>query len=56
MHGTAGTPAGTGYFDQAHLTRAFQALAGCSRSRWLANEFGFVQDTVGAPDENRPHD
>jgi hypothetical protein len=55
MHGTEGTPAGTGYFAQA-LTREFQALAGCSPSRWLADEFGFFQATAGAPDENRPHD
>jgi AraC-like DNA-binding protein len=28
----------TGYFDQAHLAREFRALAGCSPSRWLAEE------------------
>jgi AraC-like DNA-binding protein len=29
-----------GYFDQAHLAREFGALAGCSPSRWLAEEYG----------------
>jgi AraC-like DNA-binding protein len=28
----------TGYFDQAHLDREFGALAGCSPTRWLAEE------------------
>ena len=27
-----------GYFDQAHLDREFRLLAGCSPSRWLADE------------------
>lgn len=27
-----------GYFDQAHLDREFRMLAGCSPSRWLADE------------------
>ncbi len=34
----------TGYYDQAHLAREFRSLAGCSPSRWLAEEFTFVQD------------
>ena len=32
-----------GYYDQAHLDREFRALAGCSPSRWLAEEFRNVQ-------------
>jgi transcriptional regulator GlxA family with amidase domain len=32
-----------GYFDQAHLDREFRLLAGCSPSRWLADEGGTVQ-------------
>ena len=48
--------AGTGYFDQAHLAREFQALAGCSPSRWLADEFGFVQAAGAVADEYQRHD
>jgi AraC-like DNA-binding protein len=32
-----------GYFDQAHLAREFNALAGCPPSQWLAEEFRNVQ-------------
>ncbi len=32
-----------GYFDQAHLAREFQALAGVPASRWLAEEGAFLQ-------------
>jgi transcriptional regulator GlxA family with amidase domain len=35
--------ASCGYFDQAHLAREFNALAGCPPSRWLAEEFRNVQ-------------
>ena len=40
----ADVAAGAGYFDQAHLAREFTAFAGCSPSRWMAEEIGFVQD------------
>nr|BFE69525.1 hypothetical protein GCM10020092_028260 [Actinoplanes digitatis] len=40
--------ADTGYYDQAHLNREFRAMAGCSPSRWLADEFTFVQDAAAA--------
>ena len=43
-----------GYFDQAHLSRDFVALAGCSPSKWLADELPFVQD--GAATESREWD
>ncbi|GIE92739.1 helix-turn-helix transcriptional regulator [Paractinoplanes rishiriensis] len=45
-----------GYADQSHLVREFHALAGCTPSRWLADEFGFVQAGAGRPDEDRAYD
>ena len=33
-----------GYSDQAHLSREWSALAGCSPTTWLREEFPFVQD------------
>jgi AraC-like DNA-binding protein len=44
--------ADAGYFDQAHLAREFHALAGCSPSRWLTDEFDFVQAGHLFPDED----
>ena len=40
-----------GYADQAHFTREWSALAGCSPTTWLREEFPFVQDLApdGAP-------
>ena len=46
----------TGYFDQAHLAREFHALAGCPPSRWLADEFGFVQAGNAGDDDDRGHE
>ena len=38
-----------GYADQAHLTREWVALAGCTPTTWLREEFPFLQDLpVGA--------
>jgi AraC-like DNA-binding protein len=34
----------SGYADQAHLSREWSALAGCTPSAWLRAEFPFVQD------------
>jgi AraC-like DNA-binding protein len=45
-----------GYYDQAHLAREFRALAGCSPSRWLADEFGFVQAAAPFSTEDGFHD
>ena len=36
----------TGFSDQAHLTREWRAFSGLPPTRWLAAEFGFVQDTT----------
>ncbi|SFT99397.1 Helix-turn-helix domain-containing protein [Geodermatophilus amargosae] len=44
----AGLAATGGYADQAHLTREWRAFTGLSPLRWLAAEFGFVQDRVPA--------
>lgn len=42
----AALAAAGGFYDQAHLTREWRALSGLPPSRWLAEEFGFVQDTA----------
>lgn len=51
--GLADVAADAGYADQGHLTREFGALAGCSPTRWLAEEIGNVQDAAGLPTEDR---
>jgi len=33
-----------GYFDQAHMTREWTALAGCPPREWIARELPFLQD------------
>jgi AraC-like DNA-binding protein len=33
-----------GYFDQAHLSNEFRALAGCTPRTWMAEELPFLQD------------
>ena len=38
-----------GYFDQAHLSNEFRALAGCTPGTWIAEELPFLQD------ESAPH-
>lgn len=45
-----------GYYDQAHLSREFRALAGCSPARWPAEEFTSVQDRPAPDGQNRSHD
>jgi AraC-like DNA-binding protein len=42
--------ASCGYYDQAHLAREWNDLAGCPPSAWLASEeLPFVQDTTADP-------
>lgn len=48
--------ADAGYFDQAHLTREFQALAGVPPTRWLADEIGFVQAVRAGRGQDEWHD
>jgi AraC-like DNA-binding protein len=44
-----------GYADQAHLTREWQSIAGCSPRQWMAEELPYVQDkTPGRPEESEP--
>jgi AraC-like DNA-binding protein len=50
----AGVAADHGYADQAHLAREFRAFAGCSATRWVAEEVhgglvGSVQDAEPVP-------
>ncbi|BCY13769.1 helix-turn-helix domain-containing protein [Actinoplanes sp. L3-i22] len=45
-----------GYADQSHLVRDFQAFAGCAPSRWLADEFGFVQAAAAAGGDDDAYD
>lgn len=41
-----------GYVDQSHLVREFQALAGCSPTTWLAEEFRNIQDGHWTPPQD----
>jgi AraC-like DNA-binding protein len=45
-----------GYADQSHLVRDFQAFAGCAPSRWLSDEFGFVQAAAAAGGDDETYD
>lgn len=45
-----------GYADQAHLTREWQAIAGCSPGTWIAEELPFVQDLAGFDEHRGSHD
>ena len=45
-----------GYSDQAHLSREWLALSGCSPTTWLREEFPFVQDPGTPGDPRWDHD
>lgn len=47
----ADVAADAGYADQAHLTREWAELAGCTPVQWLSEEFPFLQDSVLDLDE-----
>ncbi|MER7249985.1 helix-turn-helix domain-containing protein [Kribbella sp. NPDC000426] len=40
--------AAAGYADQAHLTREFQSIAGCSPRQWMTEELPNLQDFIPA--------
>ena len=44
------------YYDQAHLTREWHALAGCSPKTWIARELPFLQDYELGGRDNECHD
>ncbi|WP_194897141.1 helix-turn-helix domain-containing protein [Catenulispora pinisilvae] len=54
--GLAGLAVDAGYYDQAHLDREFNALAGCPPVAWLAEEFRNIQSGAvpGERTWNRP--
>lgn len=43
-----------GYYDHPHLVRDFGQYAGCSPSRWIAQEFRNIQAGAGQPAEEFP--
>ena len=45
-----------GFADQSHFVREFHAFAGCTPSRWIADEFGFVQALAGVYPDDGVHD
>ena len=45
-----------GYSDQAHLSREWSALAGCTPTTWLREEFPFVQDHDGVDGGESEHE
>jgi AraC-like DNA-binding protein len=49
----ADVAAACGYHDQPHMTREWNALAGCSPREWMATELPFLQDyELGAVDHS----
>ncbi|WP_239154078.1 AraC family transcriptional regulator [Amycolatopsis sp. FDAARGOS 1241] len=43
-----------GYYDQAHLSNEWRALAGCSPRTWIAEELPFLQDDESAASPDSP--
>lgn len=41
-----------GYYDQAHLTNEWRALAGCTPGTWIAEELPFLQDEEVAAEQD----
>ena len=42
--GLAAVAVACGYYDQAHFTREWNELAGCTPTRWIADELPSMQD------------
>jgi AraC-like DNA-binding protein len=42
--GLAAVAAACGYYDQAHFTREWNDLAGCTPTRWIADDLPSIQD------------
>lgn len=55
-HPLADVAARCGYSDQAHLSREWSSLAGCTPTRWLREEFPFVQDPDRPDGSGSEHD
>jgi AraC-like DNA-binding protein len=54
--GLAHVATGCGYYDQAHMTREWYALAGCSPKAWITRELPFLQDYELGGRDNESHD
>lgn len=52
--GLAEVAAACGYYDQAHLTREWYSLAGCSPKAWIARDLPFIQDYEIGGHDNDP--
>ncbi|SFA89263.1 AraC-type DNA-binding protein [Amycolatopsis marina] len=50
----AGVAVACGYYDQAHLSNEWQAMAGCSPGTWIAEELPNLQDLAGATEPDSP--
>ncbi|MEV4316410.1 helix-turn-helix domain-containing protein [Actinocrispum sp. NPDC049592] len=46
-HTLADVAALAGYYDQAHLSNEWRALAGCTPTEWIREELPFLQDITG---------
>jgi len=52
----ADVAAAHGFADQSHFVREFHSFAGCAPSRWIADEFGFIQSAGGAGANDGGHE
>lgn len=50
----AGLAVACGYYDQAHLTNEWRALAGCTPGTWIAEELPFLQDQEVVAGQDSP--